>query len=71
MEKMRITMTKTVSGSEDGIRVKRYMAGHTYDVGRDLGQAFIKSECAKSASEKAQEPTGGTQKRAKGPAENK
>lgn len=52
---MRVTMQKTMPGSEDGIRVQEYVEGETYDLGAELALSFIGSKCATPAKEETQE----------------
>ena len=67
---MRVTMTKTMPGSEDGIRVQSYATGETYEMGEALAQAFIGSHCARPVAEDMP-PAPSTTKQRKGPSENK
>lgn len=39
---MKITMTQTRRGSEDGFTVKRFYEGETYEVGESMGRRFIR-----------------------------
>lgn len=74
MDTISVIMTKTMPGSEDGIVVKRFEAGHTYDMEASLAKSFLKSNCAKPAPvpEPAKTPDGGdANKGGKGPDENK
>ena len=71
---MRVIMTKSMPGSEDGIRVQRYDEGETYEMGQALATSFLNSKCAKPAPkpEPQKEPDGGNDhKGGKGPDENK
>lgn len=69
---MRVIMTKSMPGSEDGIHITRYEAGEEYDMGEALAQAFIKSKCARPLPEPKPHPEGGNgNKGGKGPDENK
>ncbi len=38
---MRVTMTRTQTGSPDGIHIYTYVDGQTYDLNADLAQAFL------------------------------
>jgi len=76
-------MTKSMRGSEDGIRVNLYEEGQEYDMERSLAQSFMKSKAAKPAPKKEDKPNdppgggappavgGDTTKQGKGPDENK
>lgn len=69
---MRVTMTKSMPGSEDGIRVRRYEQDETYELSDALARSFIGSKCARPAPEP--EPKTGANdggKKAAGPSENK
>lgn len=78
MDTISVVMTKTARGAEDGITVKQYAEGQTYDMESSLAQAFIKSKRARPAPQpdpKQQgddKGTGGdSTKGGKGPDENK
>lgn len=71
---VRVVMTKSMQGSEDGLRVQRYEQGQEYDMEQSLAASFIKSRCAKPVSDpvKEKDPDGGDDsKGGKGPDENK
>jgi hypothetical protein len=38
---VKIKMTRLATGSPDGRTVRRYEAGHTYDVPADLARVFV------------------------------
>lgn len=40
-----VKMLETHPGSEDGLRVKMYMAGKIYDIGTDLLLNFLQMKC--------------------------
>lgn len=40
--RIQIRMTKTMPGSDDGITVKTYEQGQSYEMGDDLGGVFIR-----------------------------
>lgn len=67
---MRVIMTKTMPGAEDGIHIQRYEAGQEYDLGESLAQSFVGSHCARPVLDAAEKQDGAT-KKAKGPKENK
>lgn len=67
---MRIIMTKSRRGSEDGITVRLYAEGQAYDLGEALAQSFIGSKCARHAPDSIDQ-TDGSIKKAKGPDKNK
>lgn len=47
---MKITMTRTEKGSQNGVKIDTYEKGKTYDIARDLALAFIDyMDCAKRA----------------------
>lgn len=75
---MRVIMTKSRRGSENGITVQLYRQGETYELGDSLANAFMKSKCARPAPEPAPKPDdpkkpdgGDDNKGGKGPDENK
>lgn len=68
---MRVLMTKSMPGSEDGIHIKRYEAGETYELGDDLAHSFLTSKAARPAPDKPEEPGAGSSKAGEGPRENK
>lgn len=69
---MRVIMTKSMPGSEDGIHITRYEAGQEYDLGDALAASFIKSKSARPAPEPKNHSEGGDDnKGGKGPDENK
>ena len=43
---MRVRITKSLSGSIDGIQLDRFVTGLTYDVGTTLGNYFLSMEAA-------------------------
>ena len=43
---IKVRMTKTVKGSNDGILVKTYNEGEEYEVSQSLGRAFIAGKLA-------------------------
>ncbi len=64
---MRVVMTKSMPGSEDGVHVQRYQEGETYDLGEALARSFVGSKCARPAPELPKEPpAGGKEKDVKG-----
>jgi hypothetical protein len=71
---MRVIMTKSMPGSEDGIRVQQYEATQEYDMGEALAQSFVGSGCAvpaehEESADADKKPAG--RKKGKGPDENK
>ncbi len=42
---MKIKMTKTKQGSNNGISVSTYKKGCEYDIGEDLASVFVKDLC--------------------------
>ncbi|MCS6302363.1 MAG: hypothetical protein H8K07_01655 [Nitrospira sp.] len=72
MEKVTVTMTKTMTGSEDGIHVQAYRVGVTYELGAELAQSFIESKGARPALDQPDQTDKKDQtKKGKGPSENK
>lgn len=71
----RVTMTKTMPGSEDGIHVQEYVKGETYEMGEALAQAFLGSKCARPAApdqtDEKDKKDKTDKKAAKGPDQNK
>jgi len=70
----RVTMLKTMPGSEDGIRVREYVKGETYEMGAALAGAFLDSKCAvpaKDAEGNGHDKGPGKSRAGKGPDENK
>lgn len=43
---MRIVMTRTAKGADDGFTVREYVEGEAYDVSDDLAQAFFQMGAA-------------------------
>ncbi len=48
---MKIIMTETRQGSENGIIIKTYYSGETYDIGKELYDSFKKMKCCKDFAE--------------------
>lgn len=70
----RVTMTKTMPGSENGIHVREYVKGETYEMGAALAQSFIGSKCAVPTPDQTDEKDKKDKtdkKAAKGPDQNK
>lgn len=54
---MKVRMTRTALGSEDGAHVKQYEEGVEYDLPEDLARTFIESGAARPVESKpAQKP---------------
>jgi hypothetical protein len=73
-ERIRVVMTKTMRGSENGIDVTLFEKGQEYNLEASLATAFLKSKNARQApvQEPSKTPDGGTgEKGGKGPDENK
>jgi hypothetical protein len=67
-EPMRVKMTQTRRGSEDGVTVALYQAGQEYEIGDALAQAFLASKSARPAPDQTDQTD---KKAAKGPSQNK
>ena len=67
----RVTMLATLLGSNDGVEVKTYEKGQTYDVSDDLAENFIGQGAADPAKEPTVEAEANSPKSAAGPTENK
>ena len=56
MRTITVKMTRDESGSVDGVNVRRYYKGKSYDLPEDLAGVFIAMKCAKRAKEITQKP---------------
>lgn len=73
---MKVRMTQTLPGAEDGIHVRDYVAGTEYEMGEVLASLFLGCGAAVKVAvgmpvESHVQPDQHKTKKAKGPSENK
>ena len=68
---MRVIMTTTRRGSENGMQVQLYRAGQEYDLSDALAQSLIASKSARPAPDQTGKTDQTDKKAAKGPSQNK